>query len=64
MQGVCGSYRKEVLDAYLFVRQLTLTDEDRHKLMYENARKLFKLDHLPEIAPPRTDSTAPPVARR
>lgn len=53
------------MKSYLdFVRQLKLTDEDRHKIMYENARKLFNLDHLPNIAPPKTDSPAPPVARR
>ena len=53
------------MKSYLdFVRQLKLTDEDRHKIMYEGARKLFKLDHLPEIAAPKTDSPAPPVVRR
>lgn len=53
------------MQSYLdFVRQLKLTDEDRHKIMYENARKLFKLDHRLQIAPPKTDSPAPPVMRR
>lgn len=33
-----------------FVRQLTLTPGDRHAIMYENARRLFRLP-LPPVAP-------------
>jgi len=36
------------MKSYLdFVGQLKLSEADRHAIMYENARKLFKLDHLP-----------------
>ena len=36
------------MKSYLdFVGQLKLSDADRHVIMYENARKPFKLDHLP-----------------
>jgi predicted TIM-barrel fold metal-dependent hydrolase len=43
------------MKSYLeFVRQLKLTDADRHAIMYENARRLFRLP-LPELAlPPAT----------
>jgi predicted TIM-barrel fold metal-dependent hydrolase len=34
-----------------FVRQLKLSDQDRHAVMYENARTLFKLP-LPPVSPP------------
>ncbi len=45
------------MKSYLeFVRQLKLSDADRHKIMYENARKLFKLP-LPEIPAPVTNAT-------
>ena len=44
------------MKSYLeFVRQLKLSDADRHKIMYENARKLFKLP-LPEVPAPITDN--------
>jgi predicted TIM-barrel fold metal-dependent hydrolase len=53
------------MKSYLdFVRQLKLSDEDRHKIMYDNARKLFKLDHLPEIAPPVNAGAPAPTTRR
>jgi len=35
-----------------FVRQLKLSDEDRHAIMYENARRLFKLPLSPVPAAP------------
>ena len=52
------------MKSYLdFVRQLKLSDEDRHKIMYENARKLFKLNHLPQIPAPKVNGTAPAAGR-
>lgn len=45
------------MKSYLdFVRQLKLSDVDRHAIMYENARKLFKLP-LPEQPVPGTTPT-------
>jgi uncharacterized protein len=40
------------MKSYLeFCAQLKLSDEDRHKIMYDNARKLFKLP-LPDVPAP------------
>lgn len=48
------------MKSYLdFVRQLKLSDEDRHKIMYSNARRLFKLDHLPDIPAPKGNGATP-----
>ncbi|HXV86754.1 MAG TPA: amidohydrolase family protein [Gemmatimonadales bacterium] len=41
-----------------FVRQLKLRDQDRHSIMYENARKLFKLPLPPLATPPPLPSEA------
>jgi predicted TIM-barrel fold metal-dependent hydrolase len=47
------------MKSYLeFVRQLKLSDADRHRIMYENARTLFKLP-LPEIPAPVVAPPAP-----
>ncbi len=46
------------MKSYLeFVSQLKLSDADRHAIMYENARTLFKLP-LPPAAPPVTTAPA------
>ena len=44
-----------------FVRQLKLPDPDRHAIMYENARTLFKLP-LPPIQPGAAGAAAPASA--